>query len=110
MSKMRMLIEKVIQTNISMNMTSWRNRRKSLFEINFFFVDYTKNNHEHEYVNVEFVDTFRILKYTYQFCQQIFYFNNKLYCHVRTSRKTYLNNVFVIKYINVKQLKNDNNI
>ena len=68
--------------------------------------DFTKNNHEHEYIDVDFVDASRVLKHIYWFCQQIFYFNNKLHRHVRIYRKIFSNNNFVVQHVDTKSSKN----
>ena len=61
--------------------------------------NHTKDNHD--YVDVDFVDTFRQLEYTCWLCQQIFYSNNKLHKHVRNCRKTFLDSKFVVKHVNI---------
>ena len=80
--------------------------QKKIVWNNLFVNDFTKNNHEHEYVDVDFVDASRVLKHICRFCQQIFYFNNKLYRHVRIYRKTFSNNNFVVQYVHAKSSKN----
>ena len=75
---------------------------------NFFVINYTKNNHE--WVNVEFINTSHVWKHTCQLCQQIFYFNNKLHRYMHTCRKLFSNNFIVAQYINVKTLKKNKNV
>ena len=40
-------------------------------------------------------------------CQQIFYSNNKLHKHVRNCRKTFSNNKFVVKHVNIDKQIHD---
>ena len=82
----------------------YHDRKKSNERVwnNFFVTNYTKNNYNSKYVNVDFVDASRIQKHECRLCNQIFYFNNKFHKHVRECRKT-----FTTSFSKTKIVSND---
>ena len=81
--------------------------RKSAWNI-LSATDHTKSNHD--YVDVDFVDTPRQLKYTCRLCQQTFYSNNKLHKHVRDCRKTFSNSKPAVKHVSTDKQTHDTTV